>query len=31
MNEEEVEQHIYSLLSESSSHDGDGKVAVAAK
>jgi CarD family transcriptional regulator len=31
MNEEEVEQHIYSLLSESSSHNGDGKVAVAAK
>jgi CarD family transcriptional regulator len=31
MKEEEVEQHIYSLLSESSSHDGDGKVAVAAK
>jgi CarD family transcriptional regulator len=31
MNEEEVEQHIYSLLSESSSHSGDGKVAVAAK
>jgi CarD family transcriptional regulator, regulator of rRNA transcription len=30
MNEEEVEQHIYSLLSESSSN-GDGKVAVAAK
>ncbi len=31
MNEEEVEQHIYSLLMESSSHNGDGKVAVAAK
>jgi CarD family transcriptional regulator len=31
MNEEEVEQHIYSLLSESSSHDGDGMLAVAAK
>ena len=31
MNEEEVEQHIYSLLSESSSHNGDGKVAVATK
>jgi CarD family transcriptional regulator len=30
MNEEEVEQHIYSLLSESSG-DGNGKVAVAAK
>jgi CarD family transcriptional regulator len=29
MNEEEVEEHIYSLLSESSG--GNGKVAVAAK
>jgi len=31
MNEEEVEQHIYSLLSESSGNNGNGKVAVAAK
>jgi CarD family transcriptional regulator len=31
MNEEEVEQHIYSLLSESSGTSGNGKVAVAAK
>jgi CarD family transcriptional regulator len=31
MNEEEVEQHIYSLLSESSATDGSGTVAVAAK
>jgi CarD family transcriptional regulator len=31
MNEEEVEQHIYSLLSDSSAPNGNGKVAVAAK
>jgi len=31
MNEEEVEQHIYSLLSEFSGNNGNGKVAVAAK
>jgi CarD family transcriptional regulator len=31
MNEEEVEQHIYSLLSESSGTNAGGKVAVAAK
>jgi CarD family transcriptional regulator len=31
MNEEEVEQHIYSLLGESSAPSRNGKVAVAAK
>jgi CarD family transcriptional regulator len=31
MNEEEVEEHLYSLLSESSNGNGNGKVAVAAK
>jgi CarD family transcriptional regulator len=31
MTEDEVEQHIYSLLSESSATSGSGKVAVAAK
>ena len=31
MDEEQVEQHIYSLLGESSGANGNGKVAVAAK
>jgi CarD family transcriptional regulator len=31
MNEEEVEQHIYSLLSDPLTATGSGKVAVAAK
>ena len=31
MNEEEVEVHLYGLLSESGNGDGNGKVAVATK